>query len=73
MLITFVLIDFEIQPFTYLEYVINEDNLNQMKVLVLALSNSSRHAKTFLRAYADGEGPGQPANPHRLIRTFAVR
>ena len=29
--------------------------------------------KTFLRAYADSEGPDQPAHPRSLIRTFTVR
>ena len=30
-------------------------------------------AKTCLRAYADSEGPDQPAHPRSLIRAFAVR
>ena len=29
-----------------------------------------RHAKTFLRANADSERPGQPAHPRSLIRAF---
>ena len=32
-----------------------------------------RHAKTSLQAYADSEGPDQPAHPRSLIRAFAVR
>ena len=31
------------------------------------------YAKTCLWAYADSEGPDQPAHPRSLIRTFAVR
>ena len=29
--------------------------------------------KTYLRAYADSEGPGQPVNPHSLIKAFILR
>ena len=32
-----------------------------------------RHAKTCPRAYADIEGPDQPAHLRSLIRAFAVR
>ena len=31
------------------------------------------HAKTYLRANADSEGPDQPAHLRSLIRTFIVR
>ena len=39
----------------------------------LMTSFEPRHAKTSLLAYADNEGPDQPAHPLSLIRTFAVR
>ena len=32
-----------------------------------------RLAKTCLRAYADNEGPDQPAHPRSLIRAFTIR
>ena len=32
-----------------------------------------RHEKTCLRAYADSEGPDQPAHPRNLIRASTVR
>ena len=39
-----------------------------------AVSDGPPHtAKTCLRAYADSEGPDQPAHLRNLIRTFAVR
>ena len=37
------------------------------------LTNEPRHTKTCLWAYADSEGPDQPALPHILIMAFAVR
>ena len=36
-------------------------------------SSHMRHAKTCFRAYADSEGPDQPAHSRCLIRTFTVR
>ena len=39
----------------------------------LTLIHGPRHAKACLRAYANSEGPDQPAHPHSLIRAFAVR
>ena len=32
-----------------------------------------RHAKTYLGAYADSEGPDQTAHQRSLIRAFTVR
>ena len=32
-----------------------------------------RNAKTSRRAFADGEGPDQPAHPRSLIRALAIR
>ena len=43
------------------------------KLNSLNISYGPRHAKTCLSAYADSEGPDQPAHPHILIRAFAVR
>ena len=40
---------------------------NCMKYMVLC------HAKTYLRAYEDSEGPDQTAHPRSLIRAFAFR
>ena len=40
---------------------------------LLALSYEPRHAKMSLRAYANSEGPDQPAHPRSLIRAFATR
>ena len=35
--------------------------------------NWPRYAKTYLRTYADSEGPYQTAHTRSLIRAFAVR
>ena len=36
-------------------------------------AHGPHHAKMYLRAYADNEGPDQTAHPRSLIRAFAVR
>ena len=35
--------------------------------------NGPCQAKTCIRAYADSEGPDQPAHPRSLIRVSAIR
>ena len=38
-----------------------------------AVRYEPHHTKPCLQAYADSDGPDQPAHPHSLIRAFTVR
>ena len=64
----------------YLTYIcaviISSQGLHLLAQFTLPFSVTSywpRHAKMYFLAYADSEGPDQPAHLRSLLRTFAVR
>ena len=54
-------------------YDIRKTNTCMYPCIIFITSCINGHAKTCLRAYADSEGPDQPAHSHSLIRAFVVR
>ena len=48
-------------------------NPKEYIIVTKSVTGRPRYAKTCPRAYAESEGPDQPAHPRSLIRAFTVR